>query len=1242
VPGSSQWVGVTYEALQKELKKNPGDIEVQRSLALLHWLHRDDTQEARSMLTRLANEKGDRTAHYALMIMAAARDHTDEFWTHATALVASAARPAGSAQKGRWRDPMAQQAVVMMSSRIEERHNGAAQVEALIASTQAQELPIEVRETLVSILARQERAQGKDYRASYAASGCVQSFALSEVEGSFGALDLFHHDPKKAAVMSDDSVVPLSCSVRVWNPEPEPGFRRLFSEFEVPKSRHVVAQIAADAPLRIFVDGMPVGDDALRFRYVARQRRFELELDPGLHRLEIALAVPNERSWILLRLVDENGQPLKTRKPNAISRQSPGNAAKFVARESDAGSTSTCNDLRTAARPGIADPLVEVCEIERAIHDVDVERGQPAAARLGRYSAFAEGQWMAARWWINDISLDPDTQQSRSYALLEPLIKKHPEVEAALALELATRWSRGEKVEVVRMIEGLAKHQLASLSGWLFRHKVFVANGNEVLAQNALAQAEKIFPTSCDVLERRWSEARGRGQVLLEREWSDKMLHCPNSAERAALNFAARHEHEQAIAAWKRVLERTPDDLEAWAGIAFAHRAKGRFDEAVVALRQALKFAPFRGSMVTMLADILAVSERKDEAASVVANALALRPSDSATRALAARFGQPDPLLEERADGEAAIKEYLQRGDLYQGEGAVMVLDRDVLWINDDGSARHLVHQISELKSKEAIDRFGEVEVPDGARLLTLRTRKRDGTSVDPEIIADKDAISMRELELGDFVEMEFIAPVSRGGPQRGALDGGAFRFQSVQEPFYRSDYSVVYPSKMLVEFESRNGAPEPTQSEREGRIFRQYVAHEVPRFELEPFHRAELDVLPAVTVHAQLHAAAQANVYAASLIHSLIASPELRAKVQSLIRGAANPQQKVEAIWVYCRDEVEHEAGFEVSANETFLRKRGNRHVLFATMLREAGIDAEIWFARSVFDTSVKPGGYPHWGAYDAPYVAVRVPGASRPELYFASQKWVAKGYLFPAVIGSTALRIGMNVFNDEDAVVHVPSVSSQPDLRRYALDVSVDERGTGHLRGKLELSGIEAAQWRSGIEELDPAKLNQAFQSAEFGQWPQGGGLELLDLKIDHADQPDLPLLVTFGARVRELGVFQGGGLNIPVGFVAMNAAERLASLPERQQALVISEDSNVELDLTLTLSDSVFAQIPGDLAIKLGDFGRYERQVIGKKGDSTLKIKVKSSLMHHLVPSAEYADLGEFAQDVRAAELEWMRVR
>ena len=144
------------------------------------------------------------------------------------------------------------------------------------------------------------------------------------------------------------------------------------------------------------------------------------------------------------------------------------------------------------------------------------------------------------------------------------------------------------------------------------------------------------------------------------------------------------------------------------------------------------------------------------DARATITAALAARPDVPevlrAARALAVAL----PLDEFRVDGRATIRAFEAVGSRYAAP-AVMVLDRAVMRVFPGGTMMALTHQIVRVDSKDAVARWGEVAVPAGAEILTLRTHKRDGSTREPEEIDGKETISAADVAIGDYIEWEYL-----------------------------------------------------------------------------------------------------------------------------------------------------------------------------------------------------------------------------------------------------------------------------------------------------------------------------------------------------------------------------------------------------------------------------------------------------------------------------------------------------
>src|SRR5258707_3292105 len=135
-----------------------------------------------------------------------------------------------------------------------------------------------------------------------------------------------------------------------------------------------------------------------------------------------------------------------------------------------------------------------------------------------------------------------------------------------------------------------------------------------------------------------------------------------------------------------------------------------------------------------------------------------------------------------RVDGNRVIAAFEKSGHRFESP-SVIVLDRTVTRVFPTGGRLTLTHNIIRVQTKDGIDKWGEVSIPEGADVLLLRTVKADGTTREPEQIAEKQTVSVPDLAPGDYVEFEYVDPA--GAPQ--AFPGGfyaeRFYFQSFDAP---------------------------------------------------------------------------------------------------------------------------------------------------------------------------------------------------------------------------------------------------------------------------------------------------------------------------------------------------------------------------------------------------------------------------------------------------------------------------
>ncbi len=709
---------------------------------------------------------------------------------------------------------------------------------------------------------------------------------------------------------------------------------------------------------------------------------------------------------------------------------------------------------------------------------------------------------------------------------------------------------RGDDDEVAKALDKLPAWRLSGLEGRMLRYRVHRAAGNDHLAEAVLAEAARTYPKNCKVLVAQRSVARGRDDVREEDRLTKALRHCSGSLELRARLAETRDRVDEAVALWKSVLERVPDDVDAIEALARLSAARGDFEDAAQQLERILKLNPQRVGVHIGLADLAAARGDGDRARAQLQAALEKIPHSHVLHRAAAQVGIPDDLDRWRVDGGDALRSYQALGKKYDGVAEVLVLDRSVSRVYENGGQRTLVHLVVHLLTKEALDRYGELSLPEEADLLTLYSIKSDGTIEEPERIPGKDGVSLRNLEVGDFVEYEFVVETQPSAPLPGYVDISAFRFQSLDVQYHRSELWVVHPEEMPVVVERRNGPPsehgEATEIDGERVVVRKFRADEVPRLGVEPGHRALLDELPTVRVFTKLDVQTWLRNLGGNLRYAQRANPELRRLVRNLTRRSRDDRDKLQALWAWVVENIEDGGDLGTPATATLTSRAGNRLMLLRSMLREAGVPSELWLARDAYGPQPTDGGHPMVEGYDAAMLAVRRDGEPDPLMVLTASKVMPLGYLTPGYSGTTGVRVQLDTADPPPGPVKLLEAPRElTDRRQWKVSVEIDDQGGGKVSGRLELQGMEAVAWRQALRDIDRDRIEEVFQQAELG-WLRGATLS--SLKIENESKLTRPLVLEFAATAPEVGITQGGSLVLRSSPLPLNLGARYTGLPRR----------------------------------------------------------------------------------------------
>ncbi len=468
------------EALRRHLQAHPDDTAAWRDLAHIQWIHLQEVDEGLATLERLAN-KGDATATLSTMLAAEARMQPAAMQAKAEALIVAATQADHDAEDTAFLLAAAEVAGRTLNKIHGDLPDHDAHFAAFFVGLTLDGVPSRVSQPLISLRASIARRRSEPYSAWFEQQGCVQSWEASTLQGTLGDYELTRLDRANFAADPAAQVVPLSCVTRVWNPHQRAGVRRLRTTLNVPGDV-LELDVSAQESMAVFVDGTAVHRTDVTERFPQRRRRIRLDVSPGEHELEVAMAINSARAWLLVRALDGAGAPLVAKAGKASgSAKAPG-APRSV--EVD------WIGLKTAGmRSGLYKPLRAALAVEGAlaVGNADLaERLQPA---LRRAPNFAEGALVRARFERSDPSRSATMSASREQAALEQAIELRADLDAARLRLLELMLDRGDDAQALDTIESLDDGRLDAVRGELLRHRIYRARGNEHMAAEALERA---------------------------------------------------------------------------------------------------------------------------------------------------------------------------------------------------------------------------------------------------------------------------------------------------------------------------------------------------------------------------------------------------------------------------------------------------------------------------------------------------------------------------------------------------------------------------------------------------------------------------------------------------------------------------------------------------------------------------------------------------------------------------------
>jgi tetratricopeptide (TPR) repeat protein len=990
-----------------------------------------------------------------------------------------------------------------------------------------------------------------------ARTGCLVDARLVGSVGRLPHLDLLAPLPAGGAGQPQRALEASGCRLSVPAREAVPGVRVLQARLPAgASSRRLVLDFVGPAVVRTG-DGVwrshAVGD-----RFGPRATEFAAPLGAGAGPIEVRIG-----SWggpTGLRLfVLEPGPDLGP----ALAGEEGGDPARAL--------------IATLARALVAD----------AVGDAD--RALEAADRLRGQRRFALGLAVAAALTASDPSKPSALAQDQAQALYRRAVAIDPGLARPFLQLGRAELARDQAPEAVDLAEQARKAApgwwpAAALSIEALRARGFDQHADQVLDEALASLTRAGGEGGCRILQLALDRAQSRNRVQDEAALVPRVLRCDAQSSVELERLRRRGDLPAALAAAERQLRFTGDRTGLRSDLAALRLGLGDAAGAARLLRASLDGAPADAGLRVRLADAWLAAGRPADARRLLADTVQRFPGRETIRQVATLTGLPLPLDRFRRPGREVIAEY-QRGKREYAAPAVLVLDRTVLRVLPDGTQAILTHNIVNVKTKDGIARWGEVQIPESAEILGLRTHKADGSVREAEEIVGKSSISAPELDAGDFVEWE---TVEYREPAEGFSPGflsDRFFFQSVELPLHLSEFVVVVPEGLAVDVDRRAGAPEaetgpgPEPGTRQLR----FVARQMPQLFAERAAVPHTEWIPSVRLSSGLGVKGWARVVAERLIGVARSSPALRA-VAAQIAASAREQRPAgpavgsalgPAILAWVTEHIEAEGGVSEPATATLARRRGSRAPLVVALARALGIPAELALARS-------PMTAPPTAPLDAQELddfgdlLVRFPDASAPGgARYVDPRWrhAPFGYLPPALDGAVVLRL--------PGGQREQARSAFPDRRAVTLELRLAADGSGQGTVIERLRGWPAVEWAEAKKRVgeDLPRLRQDFEQRWLGHHFPGARLGGLAIDVDPARPGEATLRYSFTSA--QLAGPSGQALELVPSFFQLQPGHRFATERRRRTGLVVG------VDVPLTLSARLILP-PGARVLETGGEG------------------------------------------------------
>ncbi len=1087
-------------------------------------------------------------------------------------------------------------------------------------------------------LARRETAQ---HDAVLAAQGVPQMFTVMGPFSAFHLLDLENPTPPEkdgtVAAVPKGPYGPIEPREMHFadgrfalSGEPQAGDVYLFAvDLEVKQKAVYAVRTVTGMDHAAILDGTPLFLRRTWKTTASSVTSAAVTLGPGLHRLMIRCAHDEAAGHLYLSVSRLDGEPADlTFTASHGAAPAAWSATSLKVKHGPlpglyASAASFEEALENDAGPALASFIAARDSLSR-----DREGAKALLSALPESFGGAAMRVLWAQLSIQDRTVPAKVAKGRATRDLEVALELDKGNVAALLDTAQLQLDDGRALDALDLLSQAKALGPPSATLLLLQARAELALNVDAQADLTAKAAAQALEGLCDALVLRYDLAMRRDAIAEADAAMTALRQCPNTLQREAESFKARGQLDRAAKLYEELLAEDESHVPVVTQLAGLYISQRRFDDAAKRVERALQLWPRNAGLLRLLGDIHEHAGHAELALAARQRSLLLDGGDLATRRTVERMRTGQEVLTDHAiSTEEALKAYAAAPGDEDAPGAY-VLDAAAVRVFPDGSMVDRIHIIQKALDQSGIQEVAEVEVPQGAYVLKMRTLKADGRVLEPESIEGKDAISLPGVEVGDFVEYEYLLAHAPRGPAQPGFTSASFYFEIARQPNNWSTYTVIAPKGTGMKVDAHNmQTPAPEVKGDEEVFF--HEERRVPPYIPEPNGPPTgNEWLPFVSIGAgQQGNEGVVTAYADAFVDLGQVTTEVERFARDAVKNVkvetGKPgRETVETLYTAVMLKLSgRDSGLQASAAASVAQDRGSRLMLLYGALRTLGFPTRLAVVRT-FNADPAPYLFPQEALL--PYLCIRT------QLPDGSFIWLDPIFRF-GPFGDLP-----DVASNREAYLlpepGLPIEKVKTPASHAAGGKTVELKLALTAEGELVGDGVEtyrgfgAAQLAEALDAISPDQREQALQSALSRYF---GGAQLSKLELELKREVGAPVTVRYAFKAPRFARVENKALVFSAVTFPALLGRRYLQLGSRATPLFLESVEESETKATLMLPEgfTMTGALP-EMKVEC-PYGKFERHE--KVEGRSVSINEKYRLEMARVPPKDYEKFGAFAGDV-----------